>query len=346
MCKVTIAIPVYNVTDYVEESVASALNQTFDDYEVLIIDDKGTDNSMDKVWKMSVDHPRGFLIRIVEHPHNMGTGATKNTAMKEAKGKYLYFMDSDDTIIPETIELLYDKMIEYGADLVAASFQCVKGDEVEYSKILVSDHVEGDMALCRWMEKNKVCYEIATWNKLYNIDFLRKNKVYCVPHHRNEDTVFSFQIALYARNIVTLPIITYNYYWRPGSVMLQRISDFYYQQYLEIMDERTKLLKAVSVKKPSIIYGFYLEPFFNWFIQRVLYSDFSSEKKQQFYQHLRKMFTVDFGVSDLYGWRFRMIYRIMKLDNYKFLYVFYLFDDFAQKVCRKLSVSYPTFSYR
>ena len=94
MYKVTLSMPIYNVAPYVERALLSALNQTFESIEFLLVDDRGTDNSMDIVRRIIKDHPRGKDVRIIEHPHNIGLGATRNTAIDNAQGEYLFFMDS------------------------------------------------------------------------------------------------------------------------------------------------------------------------------------------------------------------------------------------------------------
>ena len=101
--KVTLAMPVYNVEKYVERALLSALNQTFDSIEFLIVDDKGTDRSMEIVSEIVSTHPRGKDVRIIDHVVNQGTGATKNSAIREAKGEYLFFMDSDDCLSRDCI---------------------------------------------------------------------------------------------------------------------------------------------------------------------------------------------------------------------------------------------------
>ncbi|KAA6338764.1 Chondroitin synthase [termite gut metagenome] len=98
MYKITLSMPVYNVEKYVERALLSALNQTFESIEYLIVDDKGTDNSMDVVRKLIANHPREKDVRIIDHGVNQGLGAARNSAIKEAKGEYLYCMDSDDEI--------------------------------------------------------------------------------------------------------------------------------------------------------------------------------------------------------------------------------------------------------
>ena len=101
MYKVTLSMPIYNVALYVERALLSALNQTFESIEFLIVDDKGSDNSMDIVRRIISEHPRGKDVRIIEHEKNIGLGATRNTAIDNANGEYLFFMDSDDEITPD-----------------------------------------------------------------------------------------------------------------------------------------------------------------------------------------------------------------------------------------------------
>jgi glycosyltransferase involved in cell wall biosynthesis len=95
MDKITLAMPVYNVEKHIEQALLSAFNQTYDNIEFLIVDDRGADNSMKIVNDIILEHSRGKDVRIIAHPQNIGTGATKNTAIKNATGKYIFFMDSD-----------------------------------------------------------------------------------------------------------------------------------------------------------------------------------------------------------------------------------------------------------
>ena len=104
-CTITIAFPVYNVAAYVERSLCSALEQTFPlPYEVLVIDDKGSDGSMAIVSRMQQEHPQGSRIRIIEHKQNKGLGEASNTAIDNARGKYLLFLDSDDRLAPDALQ--------------------------------------------------------------------------------------------------------------------------------------------------------------------------------------------------------------------------------------------------
>ncbi|MFK2656934.1 glycosyltransferase family 2 protein [Bacteroides fragilis] len=84
-------MPVYNVEKYIERALLSALNQTFESIEYLVIDDKGQDESMNIVRRIVTKHPRGKYVRIIDHGENRGTGATKKYCHKRGKGKISIF---------------------------------------------------------------------------------------------------------------------------------------------------------------------------------------------------------------------------------------------------------------
>lgn len=220
MYKVTLSMPIYNVAPYVEHALLSALNQTFESIEFLLVDDRGTDNSMDIVRQTIKDHPRGKDVKIIEHPHNIGTGATKNTAIDNAQGEYLYFMDSDDEITPDCIQVLYDRMMEEKVDMIVGSSQSINMNG------MVSEHLQlenisrrGVGILMNYHYLENHLFPVFTWNKLYSLSFLKKNCIRCIPGHHCEDLYFSFNVERYVQSFSYINKVTYLYYIRPNSFM-------------------------------------------------------------------------------------------------------------------------------
>ena len=91
-------MPIYNVEQYIERALLSALNQTYQNLEILIVDDLGHDNSMNIVHQLKSTHPRGNCIRIITHKKNLGLGGTRNTAIEFAQGKYLYYFTRESRL--------------------------------------------------------------------------------------------------------------------------------------------------------------------------------------------------------------------------------------------------------
>ena len=219
-------MPIYNVAKYVELSLLSALNQTYPNIEFLIIDDKGTDNSMEIVKDVLASHPRGRDVRIIDHGINMGQGVARNTAIKEATGDYIYFMDSDDLITTDCIEKLMKYMEDQPVDFIASSRR-----RMSFSGELIAEDVykpytvldSGILTVARFRYVQNVRMFVETWNKLYNLDFLKINKIQCIPDVRVEDVSFSFQTILAARSCRLVSDITYTYHIHDGqsSTVLQ-----------------------------------------------------------------------------------------------------------------------------
>lgn len=245
---VTIAMPVYQVGRDIERAIASALNQTFESIEFLIIDDKGTDDSMDILRRFIANHPRGKHVRIIDHGVNQGTGATKNSAIREAQGRYLYFMDSDDVITPDCIELLYRAITTNPVDFVAASFRKVSPDgKIEIAVTQLPDVTRREeYALAKYRKGKECSFYIMTWNKLFDIDFLRDNHIACIPHHLNEDVWFSFQLYYRTASFTFLSNVTYDWYVRANSTTNTMLN-----QGLKAA-KVTTFLEALAFKKEAI----------------------------------------------------------------------------------------------
>ncbi len=317
MYKVTIAIPVYNVEKYIKEALLSALNQTYPNIEYVIVDDKGPDKSMDIVRRIKQMHPRGKEIKIIEHPKNIGTGGARNSSMDNATGDYIFFMDSDDTIEPDTIKILVDNIPSEGVDVLESSYRMLTNDGVLVKKtILEGKKIRGNMAICEWMRQTCIYYDGFPWNRLISLKFLKTNNVRCIPSHRNEDVLFSFQVVLYAKSFITLPNITYNYYLRPGSTVHRKIDEFYYNQFLEIFDARTKLMREIKIDKPTVLFNYYLQHFFEWWIDLILFGEFSTQKKKFFYSRMKTILTLEFGARELIGFRYKIKYIFIKYGTY------------------------------
>lgn len=112
----TLAICVYNADKYLEETLASVISQTRDDFSILIVDDCSTDNSVAKIHDFFKRHPRGY--ELVSMDKNGGIGHARHFAERHASTRYLMFLDADDILLPEAIETLWDK-IQSDPDLMA-----------------------------------------------------------------------------------------------------------------------------------------------------------------------------------------------------------------------------------
>ena len=219
---VSIGIPVYNVEPYIEKCLLSVLNQTYQNLEFLVVDDQGTDRSMELVAKLQQSHPNGHLIKIIKHSQNKGLGEARNTVIEYAQGNYIYFIDSDDYIESRTIELMVDQAVSNQTDVVIASMRkVILGTNDELPTLQYSSYqiIKGKDAFA-----NFVCSDlrwhiaITACNILFHRDFLNANKLRFAAR-KDEDSLFMSDYYSEVNCAVLLPDITYNYIIRPGSIM-------------------------------------------------------------------------------------------------------------------------------
>ncbi len=218
---VTIGIPVYNIEKYVENSIVSALSQTQDNIEIIVLDDCGTDGSMDIVRKLQREHPRGRDLRIVRQPHNCGLGEARNRIIEEARGKYLFHLDGDDAISHDTIEILYKNACRYKAEIVYGSFEIV---EENHGILKRTPKPNSFGVFCNKNEWPNYVYSgfdiipSSTCNFLISLDVYKKNNLHHLPINFWEDHTFTIDLPTYITRAVILPDITYFYYFRNGSL--------------------------------------------------------------------------------------------------------------------------------
>lgn len=248
--KITLGIPIYNAADLIERTILSVLNQTYPDIEYLFIDDKG--DSMDIVRRVVSGHPRSEAVRIIDQQYNQGIAAARNAIVDNATGKYLFTMDCDDVITPDCIETLYNRMLEHPVDFIAASFiRCdLNGNEYpgcQYADTLIEG--EGHPVAQYRYGYGKQLF-VATWNKLYRLEFLKKYHIRCQVGHYNEDPWFTYQVIMNARSCRLLPDCTLRYTYNPRSVSgisaLQGYSEKIARQYVEIQQLKSHYINSLT----------------------------------------------------------------------------------------------------
>ena len=227
--EVTIGIPVYQAVDYIHDALCSALNQTFPDIEFLIVDDCGNDGTMEMVLSIGQTHVRGKNIRIINNDRNYGVSYCRNRIIDEAKGKYLYFMDSDDTIEPDTIELLYDALICNHVQVAYGSYDIIDGIGKSPQKVYQKDSLvlkgEGELGLYAF--KHNHVFHVSVCNHLIDLEFLRQSGVRFIEVSFWEDMAYTTELVTKVDSAVLLPDVTYHYYRRANSLSHYQVRDAY-----------------------------------------------------------------------------------------------------------------------
>jgi glycosyltransferase involved in cell wall biosynthesis len=210
---VSIIIPVYNMTEFLRECMDSVIGQTFDDIEIICVNDGSTDDSLDILNEYASKDSR---ITIINKP-NGGLSSARNAGLKAAKGKYINFVDSDDFIEPETIECAVDNIggadiVFYGTNVFGEAMLDRRAADDEYYRIKFSGYVE----LNDHIRNNT---DVSAWNKLYRKEIIDRYNITFPEGVLFEDYSFYWRYVFCCKNAFYIPDKKYNYRRREGSIM-------------------------------------------------------------------------------------------------------------------------------
>lgn len=160
---ISVIIPTHNRADFIKKTIESILNQTFDDFELIIVDDGSTDNTSEIISKIS--DPRLYYY----HINNSERAAARNYGAKQAKGKYLNFFDSDDIAYPNHLQVASDFILNNQVEVFHQNFNVQMGNQVKKSTLKKSDNlnhlmVKGNPLSCNGVFINRKIFELFLFN--------------------------------------------------------------------------------------------------------------------------------------------------------------------------------------
>lgn len=216
--KISVILPVYNVEKYIDQCLKSIADQSYDDIEVIVVDDCGSDRSMTIVKKFIDNYSGSKIFRIITHPQNKGLSAGRNTGIKNALGEFLFFIDSDDWLEKDNaLELIYNAQCIHDATLTMANSRMIDDTTGKIYKVVDSDYVNDYSKNDNANQEYKIGG--TAWNKLIKREFVIEHELYFDEGIVWEDTLWVFKLKCLAPTIETIDSITYNYRCRGGSIM-------------------------------------------------------------------------------------------------------------------------------
>ena len=210
----SIVVPVYNVAEYLQGCIDSILANDCADCEIILVDDGSTDGVCPGICdENAARHPS--LIRVI-HQENQGLGGARNTGLEAARGEYLLFVDSDDTITPDALEVLRSAVAETHAEIY--SFQlCTHDGSGPKTLVEISRQYEKPFSLGEHPEF--LLSLPAAWARIWKRDLFLNTEIRYPSRVWYEDIRTSTKLFAVASSIVTLPQPLYHYLARPGSIM-------------------------------------------------------------------------------------------------------------------------------
>ncbi len=258
---ISIIIPVYNVEKYLRECLDSLLNQTYQDFEVICVDDGSTDES----YKILEEYKNKDERFIIIQQDNQGAGPARNRGIEVAKGDYIQFLDADDYFESNMLEKLYSEAKENNADMVVCSARKVDEnnniiesgnplwpinlDKIEFDKVFSPEDYSEDIF-------GLFC--VVPWNKLYKRSLILDNGLKFQNLSSSNDVAFGHISRICAKRIVVIKDELINYRFnREGSIAKVRANSC--ENILKAADYVKKFLKSKGIYsnyKASFIKGF------------------------------------------------------------------------------------------
>lgn len=306
---ISIIVPIYNVEKYIERCIESILNQECDgiDIECIFVDDYSPDWTMEIINEKLKDYDGSIHFKFLNHNHNLGLSAARNTGLNAAKGDYVLFVDSDDRLQPDSLVYFIREREKSGADadvVLGNTFVCKSGKPAmtfEKDDSILIDNSSGG-ALSKLMTRE--LYHTA-WNKLVRRDYLLKYQIYFEEGIVDEDLLWSYLLFLNANKVLVLPRVTYIYEDNPGSIVNTTS-----KKIALTIQSRIIICNTILKNQPSFfIPEFYMYVFFILTRAVDLF-----ERNSSSVQELK---------DDLYQLRDTFLFRVRK-DGFISLYLFFL----------------------
>lgn len=202
---ISVIVPVYNVNEYLDRCVKSIKNQTYENLEIVLVDDGSTDGSGDLCDELSYSDERISVI----HKFNGGLSDARNVGIEFASGDYLVFVDSDDWLDLDMIDLLYRVHKRTDADIVECSYRNVYADCIKEETECKGEIIEGDSVFALEGMLDWKYFKPVAWNKLYKRSVIEDVRYPVGKIHEDEFTTYKY--IYNAKKLAYIDISKYNY---------------------------------------------------------------------------------------------------------------------------------------
>lgn len=241
--KVSVIIPVYNTEQYIRQTLLSACSQTLQDIEIICVNDGSTDKSEEIILEIAKNDSR---IRIIKEL-NSGQSVARNTGIVNARGKYIYFLDSDDLIEPTALKLCYNLCERGGFDFATFDSDIYNPDNIHIGNSLKYDRsncllpniiYSGIESLN--LQLAKMCYTPSVPLLFIRSSYILNDKLSFRAGIIHEDQIFTTLLYLKAKKMAYMPLKLFHRRVRPNSTMTTSFSWKNVMGYLTVTDELIK----------------------------------------------------------------------------------------------------------
>lgn len=223
--KISIIVPVYNVEQFLDDCIKSLLNQTYNNIEIILVDDGSTDSSSSICDKYAKKDDR---IKVI-HKVNGGLSSARNTGLDNVTGEYIMFSDSDDMFLPNSCEVMINEMERTNADYVIGNYQNCNEDGTIWKNPIFNKEKYKNFKLSIKDYKNSFfIMNSSVCNKIFRTEFIKKLDVRFVEGLPAEDAIFSTYCFMKSSNVYFISDVMYLYRQRSEASSISMNCSFKY----------------------------------------------------------------------------------------------------------------------
>ncbi len=241
--KVSVILPVYNVEPYIAKCLSSLMAQTMQELEFILVDDCGSDRSIDIAREYAA---RDSRFRILEGIENMGSGASRNRGLEVARGEYIGFVDPDDWVTPDYFQQLYETAVAEQADVVKGRLIRI-GDAIA-SEALLNARIRECINSSRWPG---LVFTYCFASALYRTELIRRHHISFPPLRNGEDTMFLVSYLIHAKSVALNDMAIYFYFQRMSSAT-HVVNDEFYEAVFRNAEMRGELINHSELPETDI----------------------------------------------------------------------------------------------
>ena len=318
---ISVIIPIFNSEKYLDKCLLSVKNQTFTDFEVIMIDDGSTDGSAEICRKFTNEDSRFKYF----YKENGGASSARNRGLKEATGEYIAFIDSDDYIDIDYFESLSVPLNEKKWDMVQSGMNIIRKDNVNRLNLPDCEFYNSQFAEAVLKREFHIFLFITTTSKLYNHDFLLKNNLlFDEKISLSEDCLFNTQLLPYINSVKQINYTGYNYIQNNSTLTKAKITYEKASQSIRIgnvtSEIRNELISKYKFKNnPDVIKGFHTAVCIIYISNAHLIetNGFSKQEKDNLYDSYFSVmnYSVDKAIDDYSGTDRKIIEASVKKDR-------------------------------
>lgn len=338
----SVVIPAYNCESIIDKTINSVLNQTFRDFELIVVDDGSTDGTLNIIKNIKDSRITTFTIK------NGGPGNARNFGISKTNGKYLILIDSDDFLEENNFEIRSRYLLDDNVDLLIGAYKTMvmaddKVVDVKQTDVIFEEFNTNKQMIdniFQLMEK-QLMYVI--WNKVYKIDIIKENNITFPPYKSCEDRLFNLDYFKYVNNCIVTNQILYSYTFDGKNSLTNKFLDNKFKTFQEFYLKA----KELSPKDDKGFSALFLKGVFSCFIPlhtpscplgfRKKISYIKEALKSQEVIHAAQISDSNGGMRKL----FRFIFNIrVAYVHYLLSFVVYKISTMDPKIIEKLKQNF------